>query len=230
MTSVPDYSSSVGTYYPQYRNYHVEDQTYAREQASYQYHYPIPQPYQMQPPNFSHFNFDTAPPSPILLPTQHFDNDGMASPFVLGSPRVEKDELVGMGLYDRPQDVQSTLFGGGATSMAALTAGLGKGLKLEESFEPPSAEGDDEEAEEEEDQEERAEQGEPEDYTTLIATMNNNAISPQVYAEYPSTYDNQTFYFDDKEGEHSTPTAADMSYSYYSTSQWVPGNSQPGWI
>jgi len=217
--------SKAGTYYLPGQTNYVENLAYASDEDSYGYQYPMPQTYQMQPTNQRQLNFDTAPPSPALLPIQNFDNDGSASPFALGSPRVEKEELVGMGLYDRPQDVQaSTLFSGGPTTMAALTAGIGKGLKLEESFEPPPTTEEDEE-----DEEDAEQQDEPEDLTAST----NTTIPPHIYVDdqSQSNYAGQTFFIDDSEGQYQKPPAGEFSNSYYQTAEWGPANNQlQGWI
>ena len=74
----------------------------------------------------------TAPSSPSFLPIQ---GTVEASPLDLNThhlpQKVEGEELVAMGLYDSPAEVQtsSLLFGGG---------GRKRSLKLEESFEPAS--------------------------------------------------------------------------------------------
>lgn len=88
------------------------------------------------------FNVPTAPTTPDFLPMpdmgEAFDASGL-------DDDADKDELVGMGLYDSPAQVQSAnlLFGG---SMPIRK----KSLKLEESFEPPPPEdGEDEDAESE---------------------------------------------------------------------------------
>jgi len=99
---------------------------------------------------------ETAPASPDLLPIQSFndtDNLNMA-PLALSTSTLNlststsnsnsgQEELVGMGLYDSPVDVQSSTswFRNGTgrqVSMAGGRPSLGKGLKLEESFEPLS--------------------------------------------------------------------------------------------
>lgn len=220
-----DYVSKVGTYYLPEQDYPAQGLTYEPEQVPYEYQQSMPQMYQMQPANYSHLNVDTAPPSPSLLPIQNFDNDRATSPFALGSPRVEKEELVGMGLYDKPQDVQSsTLPSAGPTTMAALTAGIGKGLKLEESFEPPPATEEDDEKEDE-----TEEQEEPEDLTASPTTMIGNVLPPSGYVDDPSNLDAQTFFFDDKEAQYPMSTAENISYPYYP--HWDSANNQSyNWI
>jgi len=98
-------------------------------------------------------NVPTAPASPAFLPIQ---GGVEASPLDLNSQNApskpEGDELVGMGLYDSPADVQqsSFLFGGGFEGAMKK-----KSLKLEESFEPAAdgsqAEGEEENQDEDED-------------------------------------------------------------------------------
>ena len=219
------YPSKHGTYYVPEQSYHAEEQTYVPDQLPYGSQYTMPQIYQTQPAHYSQLNIDTAPPSPALLPIQNFNNDGSTSPFLLGSPRVEKEELVGMGLYDRPQDVQtSTLFNGPA-SMTALTAGIGKGLKLEESFEPPPTEDD------EDTQEENEEEDETEDIRLPTAATTNTLLPPQMHVEDQVNYAGQTFFFDDKEVQRTMPAAAQVGYPRHETSHWALGNKQPySWI
>jgi hypothetical protein len=97
-------------------------------------------------------NLHTAPPSPNCPPLQDVRLDTLSLRGGSGKLHDGSDELVGMGLYDSPAEVQSSslLFGG--------PPGQGrKGLKLEESFEPTEQEGDEEEEEEDEEQEAEAE-------------------------------------------------------------------------
>lgn len=93
---------------------------------------------------------------------------------------VEKDELVGMGLYDSPAQVQSAslLFSGPLPVRR-------KSLKLEESFEPvPQSDDEDEDAE-----------SEPEVQDTTIPTYQYQGISsgmapdqaPTIMAQYSDT-------------------------------------------
>lgn len=220
------YPPKHGTYYVPEQSYLAEEMAYVPDQSLYGSQYYMPQIYQTQPAHCSHLNIDTAPPSPALLPIQNFNNDGSTSPFLLGSPRVEKEELVGMGLYDRPQDVQSSTLFSGLASMAALTAGMGKGLKLEESFEPPPTEDDEDAQEENEDDDD-----ETEDIGLSTAAMTNNMLPPQMCVEDQVNYAGQTFFFDDKEAQRNMPAAAQVGYPHHQTSHWVSGNKQPhSWI
>jgi len=69
----------------------------------------------------------TAPSSPTCLPVQNIRLNNLS----LKTPGQESEELVGMGLYDSPAEVQSSslLFG-------SMSKPERKSLKLEESFEP----------------------------------------------------------------------------------------------
>ena len=221
-----EYPPKESTYLLPEQQYHVQEQVYVPQSVSYGNQFSIPQMYQTQPSTYSQLNIDTAPPSPSLLPIQNFDTDRSTSPFLLGSPRVEKEELVGMGLYDRPQDVHSSTLFNGATTMAALTAGIGKGLKLEESFEPPPME-DDEEEEVQEDNEE----DEPNDLGTSNTVMSNNMLPQQLYAANQTNYAGQTFFFDDKEVQPGMQAATQLNYPRYQTSDWASATNLPyNWI
>jgi len=93
------------------------------------------------PPSFPQ-NLATAPTSPDFLPMPDF---GQSFDVAQMEEAVEKDELVGMGLYDSPAQVQSAslLFNGPLPVRR-------KSLKLEESFEPaPPSDSEDDDAESE---------------------------------------------------------------------------------
>lgn len=113
-------------------------------------HYPImdnmfPQSILQQPWHWNMQDLPTAPSSPSFLPIQGAVD---ASPLDLNTRTVPQkpsgDELVAMGLYDSPAEVQSSslLFGG---------TGRKRSLKLEESFEPPPEADKGQKADEDED-------------------------------------------------------------------------------
>lgn len=84
-------------------------------------------------------NIPTAPASPNYIPMPNF-GEPLSIPTL--EPETEKEELVGMGLYDSPAEVQtsSLLLGGD------IGAAKRKSLKLEDAFEPsPSSDEDEEE-------------------------------------------------------------------------------------
>ena len=110
-----------------------KDQVYAMDNMFPQQQQTMPQTWQYDPQYLS-TDVPTAPSSPTFLPIQ----GGLdASPLSLATqhlpPGTEGEELVGMGLYDSPADVQfSNLLSGGRDG-----TGRKRSLKLEESFEPP---------------------------------------------------------------------------------------------
>ncbi|KIW33441.1 uncharacterized protein PV07_00293 [Cladophialophora immunda] len=87
-------------------------------------------------------NVQTAPSSPNCLPLQNFGLDTLSLGNSDSKSKDNSEELVGMGLYDSPAEVQSSslLFGRSAGSVR-------KGLKLEESFEPVEQEDENEDGE-----------------------------------------------------------------------------------
>lgn len=105
------------------------------------------------PPNLKP-QLDTAPSSPNFLPTQGLSQfeHRKDEPTLLSKIDSTANDLVGMGLYDPPSPCTGTLFSG------SLGGGsIGKGLKLEETFEPSTVQDDDddEDAQEEDVQDDR---------------------------------------------------------------------------
>ncbi|OAP62800.1 hypothetical protein AYL99_02027 [Fonsecaea erecta] len=164
-------------------------------------------------------NVQTAPSSPDCLPLQNFGLDTLSLGNTDSKLKDNAEELVGMGLYDSPAEVQSSslLFGGSAGSGR-------KGLKLEESFEPAE-----QEDEEEEDDTEDAE----EDETGLQDAQQEDENSGQLWdnsdnAEYKaqSIADHLTF------GMQAQPDS--LAMKYLSTlrqlnSAYYPSGQSYGW-
>lgn len=105
----------------------------------------------------------TTPPTPELLPSSQQLNptvSGEAQHQSLGEVEDDSEVLVGMGLYDAPEkiEVDSQLLKYRSTISSLLGSTfhshepMGKGLKLEETWEPP--ESDDGEAEDDGDDDE----------------------------------------------------------------------------
>lgn len=182
----------------------------------------FPQNHAQQPWVWNHqtsmLDVPTAPSSPDFLPIQ----GGIeASPLnlnthnLLGPTTNDGEELVGMGLYDSPADVQSSslLFGGGLAK---------RQLKLEESFEPATDTG------EEADDEEDAESDEEELVAASQQEAYNNQFPEYEEASIPtSTLAGQSFLFDAGQ-ETQSANYADMSFM-------VPSGYQPhyqayGWV
>lgn len=85
----------------------------------------------------------TAPPSPDVFTMHNVGLDHLSLNSKASDPKQDSEELVGMGLYDSPAEVQSSsvLFGNSSSSGR-------KGLKLEESFVPEERDDDDDDEEE----------------------------------------------------------------------------------
>ncbi|CZT40987.1 uncharacterized protein RSE6_00665 [Rhynchosporium secalis] len=150
-------------------------------------------------------NCSTAPPTPDnFLPIQHPEPSFPAEDSIpyhpLSEPESEGEELIGMGLYDAP-DVKSTssnpeldnyralmMTGFLGTSYGKVEAS-GKGLKLEETWNPPPS---DDEDDEDEDDDEQDGEGEDDDEAPAIVvpampqqhvvqSQNNSAAAAQSY-------------------------------------------------
>ena len=159
----------------------------------------VQQAWQYQHPAM--LDIPTAPPSPTFLPIQGAIE---ASPLSLDTRQLpshlEGEELVGMGLYDSPAEVQSSslLFGGGFSGVARK-----RSLKLEESFEPApeKAEGEDEEETEDEDAEEDSEDNESE-----LPIQQNQLV------EQASSMIGQSFFFDAEADANARHYARNMAH------------------
>jgi len=109
--------------------------------------------------SLSAFPTYTAPPTPDFLPIQN-PSDMWQGATTAVQPRLTKPrskELVGMGLYDTPDRDSFSLDSATESHGASFIANphhesLGKGLKLEETWQPPAEEEEDDEEEEEEEE------------------------------------------------------------------------------
>ncbi|KAH8599861.1 hypothetical protein B0O99DRAFT_668534 [Bisporella sp. PMI_857] len=137
----------------------------------------------------------TAPPTPEnFLPIQHPDPtfpEEEAIPYHPLSEATEEEEgevLRGLGLYDAPDVLKSVpsdphLNNYRSSVMSQLMGSAyriessGKGLKLEETWNPPASDDEEEEEEEEDDQEDG--EGEDEDDTAFQTTQNNSTATTQ---------------------------------------------------
>jgi len=164
----------------------------------------------------------TAPSSPDCPPVQNMGLDTLSLDNGCSGSKDDAEELVGMGLYDSPAEVQSSslLFNGFSRSGRKV-------LKLEESFEP-------EECEEEEDEEEYEEEGG--DYTQAQESVNDEGTSSEAFnnSSYNADYDSQSI------ASHLTfgmrPDADSIASKYLATlrqlnSAYYPtGHAGYGWI
>jgi len=132
------------------------------------------------------------PQTPDFLPIQYPANDLDGTDLVQITKKKSK-ELVGMGLYDNTdRDVLSSLnvgHGQGPNHSANLQReSMGKGLQLEETWQPPKEdEGDDE------DEEEASSADEAEEYVPVSFAQDDT--QPSFYPTY-NDLSNQTFFFD----------------------------------
>jgi len=119
----------------------------------YQAAYPTaPQPFPHANQQLMTSNVLTAPCSPDCLPFPNIDLDNLSLGTTGGKAKDDSEELVGMGLYDSPAEVQSSSLLFGRFSQSGR-----RSLKLAESFEPVEQ---DEDADE--DDEDAAHEQEPE--------------------------------------------------------------------
>ena len=108
---------------------------------------PIPQYEYLKQPESNHCQIElTAPPTPEARPLQ------AAAGIPTGNMSVDlvhtaaTDDLVGMGLYDAPSPMPATMSFLSGTWDIPIRPGLGKGLKLEETFQPTTQEDDEDDA------------------------------------------------------------------------------------
>jgi hypothetical protein len=100
---------------------------------------------QRQPDHYFRQLEETAPPTPEIVPLQT-STGSIGDGFSDAADQAGADDLVGMGLYDAPSPMPaSTSFLSGPWDLP-IRPGLGKGLKLEETFQPTSTEDDEDEA------------------------------------------------------------------------------------
>jgi hypothetical protein len=97
-------------------------------------------------PTNSNLHMDTAPPSPEFLPGSY---NPTSSAELFQSPR-EDEVLIGMGLYDGPTKQDSASLGC-SQPISRQEVPAGKGLKLEETFEPTASEETDDDNEDSDD-------------------------------------------------------------------------------
>lgn len=143
-----------------------------------------------------------APQTPDFLPIQYPPEPSQNVEVDPSPPIVKKKskELVGMGLYDYPdQDSLSSL--NWSTRFSEQRESMGKGLKLEETWQPPKdSDGEEDEAEDEAEEEEEEEEAystdEADEDVLPIVTPTSEASTQGAF--YPAYGDlsNQTFFFD----------------------------------
>lgn len=180
---------------------------------------PAPDWTQLYPSDFSWTTTYPAPqdPSTQALPTRR------RTPGAAVHPRLVKEqskELVGMGLYDSPDkdQISSLVFGDdfGCPQRCSTLHGRqesgGKGLKLEETWQPPMGEEDEaeDEVEDEADEDYSTDEAEEEPFSgpnLIAAGQQQAALLP--YGDLS----NRTFFFDDEENLPND-MAFDQTFSF----------------
>ena len=150
------------------------------------------------------FPLHTAPPSPDFLPIQNPMDiwDGSRLNSAPSLPKKASKELVGMGLYDHPDrnsfsadSILDSYIGSFGTNPHHDSQG--KGLKLEETWEPPEEDKDSDEEEEEEEEETQGEESPPavEEQMLPGSFAEGEKQHEPFYPTYPDL-SNQSFFFD----------------------------------
>lgn len=147
-------------------------------------------PYEVQKQQGHYFGQleGTAPPTPEFLPLQ-------ASTALLGdrsSDGVDQagtEDLVGMGLYDAPSPTPvSTSFLSGSWDIP-IRPRLGKGLKLEETFQPTTTEDEESDAgHSDSDEEDEEEEDDEDDKEEAGSDQNHDMTMPYLGLEESSSY------------------------------------------
>lgn len=182
-----------------------------------------------------------APQSPDFLPIQ-YPPEPSPSPkvdFSLSIRKKKSKELVGMGLYDCP-DLNSISSLDMLSRFSGQRESMGKGLKLEETWQPAKDTEKDEEAEDDEEEEEAYSTDEADEDVLPIVTPTSDTETPAAF--YPAYGDlsNQTFFFDNDDSyanclafqaiqECRRPKAPDAAYRSSEKDVFLIGNSRFGW-
>ncbi|MCJ1418854.1 hypothetical protein MMC32_005205 [Xylographa parallela] len=201
--------TSYPSYVPSNSSYHLEFPTVPLS-GDYPTCSPMSYATQTWAESLSAFPTYTAPPTPDFLPIQNPSDMWQGSTTAV-QPRLTKPrskELVGMGLYDHPDRNSFSLDSATESHVGSFIAdphheSLGKGLKLEETWQPPAEE------EEEEDDEEEAESSDDEEKEPEVEEPSPVGVGEQVWqvdmmggkaqdGGQPSYGDmsNQSFFFD----------------------------------
>jgi hypothetical protein len=185
-----------------------------------------------------HFNMaqsmaTTAPPTPDFLPIQNFSAD--AEPQSTGKEESEKDELIGMGLYDAPDvspfqeaSLEEYLY---LTRLDGAQGGpvrpMGKGLKLEETFNPTTIDDDEDDDEEGEGEDEDAEymsDGSAQEVQKVETVLPNKLD----VSGAPPNLSNHTFFF---ENDELFPNRDNSMPILQTGGQWgIIGGAPYGWL
>jgi hypothetical protein len=132
----------------------------------------------------------TAPPTPDLLATPRIANvKGQDS---LAAGQTDDEVLVGMGLYDAPSMPHPASLPGGQIVLP-YRGSAGKGLKLEETFQPSNEDGSDEDDGSSDDQAEEIDLNQPAPNAT---TYQKAILTDPMGAAAITTLADQSFFFE----------------------------------
>lgn len=184
----------------------------------------------------SELTWTTAYPVPQYPSTEGFPAT-LSAPCAALQPRPVNEankELVGMGLYDSPDpDHASSLLFSDVSGCNPLYgplhprhASVGKGLKLEETWQPPTRQADEEgdEVVNEADEDSSTDEGEEE--PPYLITAGQQQAVPPAYGDLS----NQTFFFDDNDEKYANEHAFDQSFSFPQHKTLTPAVGCPTWI
>ena len=192
-------AAGSGASYQSYHSFQPSHQTMNAEIPP-SYYYSYDSSLDLREPGWSQGSSDfgtvVQPPTPDFLPIQYPVDPPPELEHASPISKKRSKELIGMGLYDDPdRDIHTNL---DITDTSALKqfaspyqVSMGKGLKLEETWQPPNSQ---EETEDDGEEEETCSTDEAEEDPPIVATVPED---PQT-AFYPAYSDlsNQSFFFD----------------------------------
>ena len=158
---------------------------------------PIQYPASAWTSTLSTFSTNTAPATPDFVPLQALSREDRPSPL----PRKDSNELIGMGLYDGPDRHSwslDSIMDGTTSLLTERPLSMGKGLKLEETWEPPEEDDSDSEEQDEEDDEQTQVAGSTEaDNSKPQPAQQSAAANEQLPIQMPTiNMMNHSFFFD----------------------------------
>ena len=181
--------------------------------------------------SLSTFPSYTNPPTPEFLPIQLPSDlwQGLTGNSTTNLPKKQSKELVGMGLYDNPTcenlDLETTISQSfGDSLLHSQQESTGKGLKLEETWQPPekddASEADDDDEDEEEDEDES-----PSNDATYGVQEGPEAVTHLTYGNLSDKsffFDNDETYYDNIVVNQGIPgVAPSMQGAALQLSTWV---------
>lgn len=198
-----------GDPYPSYPTYDLSDQTqYTSDSLPYTYGTYTPEDFQERywsqlSSNFANF----VPQQTTEFLSMHYPTEIPDVASFEQSPQINKKrskELVGMGLYDDPEkDISSNLDHIHSSSLSHHRESTGKGLKLEETWQPPK---DPNDVEDDGEEEEAYSTDEAEEDLPVAPVPEE--VQPVFYPSY-GDLSNQSFFFDNDD-QYSSCIAFDQ--------------------